>query len=91
MIKPATYPLTYFTNKTQDELDIIIEDLHTTLPKEDIANLFIEKFDADKLFEVYHIAVTDKFISAIKSTLKYAIDTEMLIRYIYSKFEENEL
>lgn len=87
MIKPATYPLTYFTNKTRDELDVIIEDLHTTLPKEEIANLFIEKFDADKLFDVYHIAVTDKFILAIKHTLKYAIDTEMLIRYIYSKVE----
>ena len=86
-MKSMIYPLTYFTNKTKDELDVIIEDLHTILPKEDIAALFVEKFDADKLFEVYNIAVTNKFIASIKNTLKYAIDTEMLIRYIYDKVE----
>ncbi len=79
--------MTYFTNRTLDELDTIIEDLKDTLSKEDIAKIFIENFDADKFYEQYQIAVTDKFIWGINHTLKYAIDTEMLIKYIYSKVE----
>ena len=86
-MKSMIYPLTYFTDKTRSELDTIIEDLYLILPKEDIAALFVEKFDTDKLFELYHIEVTNKFIASIKNTLKYAIDTEMLIRYIYDKVE----
>lgn len=81
------YLLTYFTNQTLDELDTVIEELRTTLPKEDIVNLFIEKFDSEKLYSKYQIEVTDKFVQAINRTNKYAIDTEMLILYIYSKFE----
>ena len=87
MKKEVQYPLTYFTNRTIDELDTIIEDLHAILPKEDIAKIFIENFSANKFYEQYQIAVTDKFIWAIEHTMKYAIDAEMLIRYIYSKFD----
>jgi len=79
--------MTYFTNRTLEELDTIIEDLKATLSKEDIAKIFIENFDADKFYEQYQIAVTDKFIWGIDHTLKYAIDTEMLIKYIYDKVE----
>lgn len=87
MRKEIKYPLTYFTNRTIDELDTIIEDLHTVLSKEEIARIFVDNFNAEQLYEKYGIAVTDKFIWAIEHTLKYAIDTEMLIRYIYSKFD----
>ena len=88
MAKLETYPLTYFTNRTKDELDVIIETLHSTLSKEEIAKLFIENFDAKALLENHTIAITDKLEWAIKHTLVHAIDTEILIRYIYSKFEE---
>ena len=88
MRKVAKYPLTYFTSRTIDELDTIIEDLRDTLSKEDIAKIFVENFDADKFYEQFQIAVTDKFIWGIEHTNKYAIDTEMLIRYIYNKFEQ---
>ena len=88
MKKVAKYPLTYFTSRTVDELDTIIEDLRDTLSKEDIAKIFVENFNADKFYKQFQIAVTDKFIWAIKHTLNYAIDTEMLILYIYSKFEQ---
>ena len=91
MRKVARYPLTYFTNRTVDELDTIIDDLRDTLSKEDIAKIFIDNFNADKFYEQYQIAVTDKFIWAIEHTMKYAIDIEMLIRYIYSKFEEDNI
>lgn len=87
MRKEIKYPLTYFTNRTIDELDTIVEDLHTILPKEELARIFVENFDAGQFYMKYKIAVTDKFIWAIEHTLKYAIDTEMLIRYIYSKFD----
>ena len=82
MRKSPSCLMTYFTNRTLDELDTIIEDLKATLSKEDIAKIFIENFDADKFYEQYQIAVTDKFIWGIDHTLKYAIDTEMLVRYI---------
>ena len=91
MKKEAKYPLTYFTSRTIDELDTIIGDLRTTSSKEDIAKIFIENFDADKFYEQYQIAVTDKFIWGIKHTMNYAIDAEMLIRYIYSKFENEPM
>lgn len=87
MRKEIKYPLTYFTNRTIDELDTIVEDLHNILSKEELAKIFIEHFDAEQFYKKYNIAVTDKFIWAIEHTLKYAIDTEMLIRYIYSKFD----
>jgi hypothetical protein len=87
MKKEVQYPLTYFTNRTIDELDTIIVDLKTILSKEDIAKIFVNNFNPEKFFEQYKIAVTDKFVWAIKHTMKYAIDTEMLIRYIYSKFD----
>lgn len=86
MRNEAKYPLTYFSHRTSDELDVIIEDLRTSLTKEEIVKLFIENFDAEKLYDNYHIAVTDKFVEAIKRTSEYAIDMEILINYIFSKF-----
>ena len=87
-MKTETFPLTYFTHKTLSELDEIIDALKDSLPKEEIANLLIEKFDANKLGEISGVSVSDKFELAIKHTLNYAIDTELLIRYIYDKVDE---
>lgn len=87
MKKVSEYPLTYFTNRTRDELDVVIEDLKDTLSKEEIAKLFVEDFKPKKLLELYTIAITDKLVDAVNRTLKYDIDTEMLIRYIYDKVE----
>ena len=90
-MKVAKYPLTYFTNRTRDELDDIIVDLKTILPKGEIVNLFIEKFNPDTFESTYDIYVSDKLEKSVKQTLKYAIDTEMLIRYIFDKIEETSL
>ena len=87
MKKVSEYPLTYFTNRTRDELDVVIEDLKDTLSKEEIAKLFIEDFNSKKILELYTIAVTDKLVDAVNRTLKHDIDTEMMIRYIYNKVE----
>lgn len=91
MAKPAKYPLTYFTNRTKDELGTIVEDLKTILKKEEIAKIFVENFDANEFYNTYKIAITDKLEWAIKHTLVHAIDTECMIRFIYSICEENEL
>lgn len=90
-MKVAKYPLTYFTNRTKDELDDIIIDLKAILPKVEIANLFIEKFDPNLLQSTYDIWVSDSLVKSVKQTLQYAIDTEMLIRYIFDKIEETTL
>lgn len=87
-MKVAKFPLTYFTNRTLAELDDIILDLKTILPKGEIVNLFIEKFDPNTFQSVYDICVSDSLEKSVKKTLKYAIDTEMLIRYIFDKVEE---
>ena len=87
-MKVAKFPLTYFTNRTLAELDDIILDLKTILPKGEIVNLFIEKFDPNTFQSVYDIYVSDSLEKSVKKTLKYAIDTEMLIRYIFDKVEE---
>ena len=90
-MKTVKYPLTYFTNSTRDEFVDIIRDLSTILPKDDIVSLFVERFDANYLFTTYDIAVTPKLESSIKKTLDYAIDTEMLIRFIFDTIEETSL
>lgn len=87
MKRLVTYPLTYFTNRTKDELDGVLEDLSTILPKGEIVNLFVEKFNPDLLYKKYKIALTDKLISSVKKTLQYAIDTELMIRYISNKLD----
>ena len=79
------YPLTYFTNSTREELDIIIETLETTLPKGEVVPLFIEHFDRDVLEDVYGIEVTDRLVWAVNHTLNHPDDTESLIRYILNK------
>jgi len=90
-MRVAKYPLTYFTNRTRDELDDIIVDLKAILPKGEIANLFVERFDPNILQSTYDIWVSDSLVKSVKQTLKYAIDTEMLIRYIFGKVEETTL
>lgn len=89
-MKATTFPLTYFTHSTRSELDAIIDDLHTILPKGEIVNLFIEKFDKAN-FSEYGVDITDKLVWAVEHTLKYAIDTEMLIMYIFNRIEEISL
>ena len=54
-MKIATYPLTYFTNSTKAELEDIVLDLKPILPRYEIANLFVEKFNPDALFQVYGV------------------------------------
>lgn len=88
-MKTCTYPLTYFTSRTIAELDEIIDSLKTILPKGEIVNLFIEKFNASSL-SAYGIEVSDKLIWAIKHTLQYAIDTEMLVDYIFDKIDRGD-
>ena len=90
-MRVAKYPLTYFTSRTIDELDDIILDLKSILPKIEIANLFVEKFDPKVFQSNYNIYITDRLEKSITQTLKYAIDTEMLIRYIFDKVEETSL
>lgn len=80
------YPLTYFTSRTIAELDEIINSLKTILPKGEIVNLFIEKFNSDSLLK-YGIEVSNKLVRDVNSTLKHAIDTEMLIYYIFDKID----
>ena len=87
-MKDFGHPLTYFTNQTKAELDDIIEDMVGTIPNDDIVKLFIEKFDANALYETHEIAITDKLEWAIKHTLQYDIDTEMLILHIRDKIRE---
>jgi hypothetical protein len=86
-METTTYPLTYFTNSTRAELDTIIDDLHTILPKGEIVNLFVENFNKSS-FNLYGVSITDKLVWAVEHTLKYAIDTEMLINYIFSRGTE---
>lgn len=83
------YLLTYFTNKTIDELDTIIDRLKTILPKGEIVNLFVERFTPTILSE-YQITMSDKLVWAVNHTLQYAIDTEMLIRYIFDKIDRGD-
>lgn len=89
--------LTYFTNKTLDEFDSAIIDLQTSLSKnfktkeklmKKITSLFVEHFDANNLLLKYKISISSKLEKAIQETLKYAIDTEMMIRRIYNILEE---
>lgn len=75
--------LTYFTNSTKDELEDVINELSTILPKDEIVNLFVEHFDANALLQVYDIDISSKLEIAIKKTLQYAIDTEALIYFIF--------
>ena len=84
------YYLTYFTNSTRAEFDDIVCDLKEKLPKNEIANLFIEKFNPNTLHDVYGIAITDKLEWAINHTLNHAIDTEMFIRYMFDKIDEKD-
>lgn len=88
-MKIARYPLTYFTNSTKAELEDIVLDLNSILPRYEIANLFVENFNPDALFQVYGIDVTNKLELAIKKTLQYDIDTEMLIRFIYDVIDRS--
>ena len=92
------WPLTYFTNRTREEFDGVILDLQSLLSKDfknqdrlinRIVNLFVDKFDPDYLLSKYKISISDKLEKAIKQTLNYAIDTEMLIRYIYYRLSED--
>ncbi len=83
------YLLTYFTNKTIDELDTIVDRLKTILPKGEIVNLFVERFTPSILSE-YQITMSDKLVWAVNHTLQYAIDTEMLIRYIFDKIDRGD-
>ena len=79
--------LTYFTNRNRDELDEVITDLHTILPKGEIVNLFVEHFNPNEIYAKYKVAITDKLESAIRKTLQYDIDTEMMIRYIFNQID----
>lgn len=83
------YLLTYFTNRTIDELDTIVDRLKTILPKGEIVNLFVERFTPSILSE-YQITMSDKLVWAVNHTLQYAIDTEMLIRYIFDKIDRGD-
>ena len=83
------YLLTYFTNKTIDELDTIVDRLKTILPKGEIVNLFVERFTPSILSE-YQITMSDKLVWAVNHTVQYAIDTEMLIRYIFDKIDRGD-
>ena len=84
--------LTYFTGRTRDEFADVIEELNTILPKDEIVNLFVEHFDANKIFIDYNVNITSKLETAIKESLKYAIDTEALIYFIYDVIDgSNEL
>ncbi len=74
--------LTYFTNSTKDELEDVIKDLSTILPRDEIVNLFVEHFDADSIFTHYGVDITSKLEASVKKTLEYAIDTEALIYFI---------
>lgn len=86
-MKEPSYLLTYFTYSTKAELDTILSDLQTILPKGEIVNLFIEGFSPEA-FKPYGIEVSDKLIWAMEHTLKYAIDTEELIKYILNRGTE---
>lgn len=92
------WPLTYFTNRTKDEFTSVILDLQSILSKDfknkdrlinRIVNLFVERFDSDHLLSKYKISISDKLEKAIKQTLNYAIDTEMMIRYICTILNED--
>ena len=74
--------LTYFTPNTKAELEDIVKELSTILPKSEIVNLFLERFDANKIYTVYNIDISSKLESAIKKTLEYDIDTEYLLHFI---------
>ena len=89
--------LTYFTNKTLDEFNSAITDLYISLSKtiklkdkliRKVTSLFVEHFDANNLLLKYKISISSKLEKAIQETLKYAIDTEMMIRHIYNILEE---
>lgn len=86
-MKTVTYPLTYFTNSNIEELNDVIADLHTILPKDDIVNLFVEKFNPNTILTNYGVGITSKLETAIRKTLEYDIDTEMFIRYIFNIIE----
>lgn len=83
----SRYLMTYFTNSTLSELDAVILDLQTILPKGEIVNLFIEKFNKNN-FTKYGVNITDRLAWAVEHTLNYAIDTEMLINYIFDRGTE---
>lgn len=87
-MKDFGHPLTYFTSQTKAELEDIIKDLVGKISDDDIIKLFIENFDINTLHDEYQISVTNKFEWAVKHTLKYAIDTEMLILYIRDIIKE---
>jgi len=89
--------LTYFTKKTTEELNSVVFELYETLSNEisdfnklryTIVKLLVDKFDSSNLIFNYNICVSDKLEKSIKQTLKYAIDTEMLIIHIYRILEE---
>ena len=86
----SEFALTYFSNSSVDELNTILEDLKDVLPKNDIANLFIDRFDPNVLHDVYGVSITDKLEKAVRKTLEYAIDTEMLVRHIFSVVESED-
>lgn len=86
------WPLTYFTSKSKDELNNLIIDLYQQLilviPAYEIEHklisLIVDEFSSANLLSKYRIRVSDRLVKSIKETLKYPIDTEILIRYIQS-------
>ena len=86
------WPLTYFTSKTKDELNSLIIDLNqqlsTITPLDEIEpkliSLIVDEFSPANLLSEYRIRVSDQLVKSIKATLKYPIDTEILIRHIQS-------
>lgn len=85
--------LTYFTSRTKEELDSIIEDLCSILGEtyedidslaNDIIDIFLNDFDVDSFYSMYGIDVSKSFTTALYKTLRYDDDTNVFIDYIYN-------
>lgn len=85
--------LTYFTSRTKEELESIVEDLCSILGRtyedvdslaNDIIDIFLNDFDADSFYSMYGIDVSKSFITALYKTLRYNDDTTTFIDYIYN-------
>ena len=85
--------LTYFTPRTKEELDSIVEDLCSTLMPsyldadrlaKKLIRIFLNDFDADDFYAKYGINASKSFTTALYKTLRYDDDTNVFIDYVYN-------
>ena len=72
------------------ENDIYIDTINNKNCDLKIESKSIEKFNSNNLYLKYKVRISDKLADSIKKTVKHAIDTEMLIRYILFRLNEDE-